>query len=231
MSVPRVRERIHAAAGRVGRDPATVTLMAVTKGHSAAEIEADVLAHGVKDLGENRVQEWRDKRALLNDRVQWHFIGNLQRNKVKYLAAEGLAWVHSVNSIRLIETLEGQAERHGTMFNVMLEVNVANDPNKQGAQASELPALLDAAQATPRVNVRGLMTMAPFSDNSETSRPYFSALAELADRYGLEHRSMGMSNDFEVAVEEGATFVRVGSALFERDPDAAAAVPQTEGAS
>jgi uncharacterized pyridoxal phosphate-containing UPF0001 family protein len=113
----------------------------------------------------------------------------------------------------------------------MLEVNVADDPNKQGAQASELPLLLNAAQAAPHVNVRGLMTMAPFSDDGETSRPYFRALADLADRYGLEHRSMGMSNDFEVAVEEGATFVRIGSALFEHEPDATAGVSQTEGVS
>ena len=215
MSVSQVRERMRAAALRAGRNPDEVTLIAVTKGHSASEINDAVYTHGIKRFGENRVQEWRDKQPLLPAEVEWHFIGNLQRNKVKYLAAGGLTWIHSVNSTRLIQTLNTQGENHAVTFNVMLEVNVANDPNKHGADANELPALLEAAHTAAHVNVRGLMTMAPFQPDPEASRPTFRALQELADRHGLEHRSMGMSNDFEVAIEEGSTMVRVGSALFD----------------
>lgn len=231
MSVSRIVERMHAAAVRSRRNPSEVALIAVTKGHTADEIYEAVYAHGFRRFGENKVQEWRDKRPMLPDDIEWHFIGNLQRNKVKYLASGGLAWVHSVNSTRLIETLSKQGENQDVTFNVMLEINVANEAQKHGADAEELPSLLDAAHAAAHVNVRGLMTMAPFKPDAEASRPYFRALNELADRHGLEHRSMGMSNDFEVAIEEGATMLRIGSALFDRSESPLHGVEFAEGAS
>lgn len=219
MGLPEVRSRIDAACRRAGRDPSEVRLVAVTKGHGVEEIERRVLAHGCLDLGENRVQEWRDKAEALAERgVRWHLVGNLQRNKVKYL--EGVALVHSLSSARLADELQRQAERRGWSFDALIEVNVAGEESKHGVAPEEAEALLRHAEALPHVRVRGLMTMAPYAADPEEARPTFRKLRELRDTLGLVELSMGMSGDFEVAVEEGATLVRVGSALFEEDrPD------------
>ena len=214
MSVASVRSGIVAACARVGREPDSVRLVGVSKGHEPDEIERVLLAEGVHDLAENRVQAWRDKVDVLPNDVTWHFIGSLQRNKVKYLAARGVAWVHSLNSVRLAEELERQGARHDHVFRVLIEVNVAGEDAKQGVRPEDVSALLDAAHPLEHVQVRGLMAMAPFSDAPEDARPTFRTLASLADTWGLEERSMGMSGDYEVAIEEGATMVRVGSALF-----------------
>lgn len=206
-----VSARIAAACARAGRDPREVTLVAVTKGRSLEEIARAVLAHGHTVLGESRIQEWRDKAAALSG-VEWHFIGNLQRNKVKYCRPFTL--IHSLNSQRLADELSRYALRHGHTFRVLLEVNVAGEASKQGAPLAQALELAEYVRELPGVALEGLMTMAPYSDTPEDSRPIFQKLRELRDRLGLVHLSMGMSGDFEVAIEEGATLVRIGSALF-----------------
>ena len=200
------------ACERVGRDPAEVTLVAVTKGHDVSEIERVVLSHGHLVLGENRVQEWRDKAEKLEG-VEWHFVGNLQTNKVKYCTPFSV--IHSLNSTRLADAMQTQGGRREHVYRVMVEVNVAGEASKQGAALEEAEALVRHAQGLSQLEVLGLMTIAPYSDDPEDARPVFRALRELRDKLSVKHLSMGMSGDFEVAVEEGATFVRVGSALFE----------------
>ena len=208
----RIRARIEAACQRVGRDPATVKLVAVTKGHDANAINQAVLCHGHRVLGENRVQEWQEKAEQLSD-IEWHFIGNLQRNKVKY--CEGFSLIHSLNSQRLADELQRQGEKRGHTFHALVEVNVAGEDSKHGIDPEAAADLVAYAQTLSQVRVDGLMTMAPYSDEPEASRPYFAKLRALRDKLSLGELSMGMSGDFEVAVEEGATLVRVGSALFQ----------------
>ena len=209
----KVQERILQACERAGRDPAEVTLVAVTKGHDVSDIERVVLEHGHRVLGENRVQEWRDKAEVLEN-IEWHFIGNLQTNKVKYCTPFSV--IHSLNSVRLADAMQTQGERREHVFRVMVEVNVTGEASKQGAEAEEAEALVEHARGLSQVEVLGLMTIAPYSDNPEDARPVFRALRDLRNKLGLKDLSMGMSGDFEVAIEEGATFVRVGSALFEK---------------
>lgn len=222
MSVAAVRGRIADACRRAGREPSSVRLVAVTKGHPAAEIRRRILSEGALDLGENRVQEWREKAAELPGDVRWHFVGSLQRNKVKYLADGKVALVHSLNSKRLATAMNDGGERRGHRFRVLIEVDVAGEETKQGIAADEADELLDHCGTLPHVEVVGLMAMAPFTDDPEEARPTFAALRSLRDRLGLRELSMGMSRDLEIAVEEGATIVRVGTALFEED-DAAPA--------
>lgn len=207
-----VQGRLEQACLRAGRNPADVTLIAVTKGQSVDSIRGNVLAHGHTVLGESRIQEWRNKAAELAG-VEWHLIGNLQTNKVKYCRPFGT--LHSLNSARLADALEEHGAKHDHIFRVMLEVNVAGEANKQGVLPDETEALTRYARNLPHLNVAGLMTIAPYDDDPEASRPVFRRLRELRDTLALQELSMGMSGDFEVAVAEGATYVRVGSALFE----------------
>lgn len=215
MSVATVRERLVAACRRAGRDPASVRLVAVTKGRPADEIRRRVLGAGILDLGENRVQEWRGKAADLPPEVRWHFVGSLQRNKVKYLADGKVALVHSLNSRRLADALHEQGERRDHRFRALVEVDVAGEETKQGLAPQDVRGLLEHCRSLDHLDVVGLMAMAPFSDDPERARPHFASLRELAERLRLAELSMGMSRDLEVAVEEGATIVRVGTALFE----------------
>lgn len=220
MSLASVRARIAAACARSGRSPDEVRLVAVTKGHDAEEVRARILAHGVRDLGENRAQEWRGKAEALPDDVRWHFVGNLQRNKVKYLADRRVTLVHSLASARLAEEMSRQGARRGHAFRALVEVNVAGEASKQGLAPEEVEPLLARCAELDAVEVAGLMTMAPRARDPEATRPVFARLRELRDRLGLRELSMGMSRDFEVAIEEGATLVRVGTALFEDEaPD------------
>lgn len=223
--LPDVLRRIEAACRRVGRDPSEVTLVAVTKGRDVAEIERYVLRHGHRVLGENRAQELRDKRDALAADVAWHFIGNLQRNKVKYLT--GVAMVHSLTTPRLADALDRQAAKDGRPLDVLLEVNLSGEASKQGADPEDAAALARYVRDLPHLRLEGVMTMAPYAEDPETARPVFRAARALRDELGLRALSMGMSNDFEIAVEEGATLVRVGTALFEPGPDTA--VPDAPG--
>lgn len=209
-----VRARIARAAERAGRDPAEVTLIAVTKTHPADAVIAALQA-GLTDFGENRVHEGVAKAAEVaasgpTQTPVWHLIGHLQTNKVR-AALGAFAILHSVDSERLLRAISGAAT---SPVEVFLEVNVAAEPQKYGVDPRELPALVALARHLPNIHLRGLMTVAPHVENMELARPVFRQLRELAERNQVRELSMGMTNDFEVAIEEGATHVRVGRALF-----------------
>jgi pyridoxal phosphate enzyme (YggS family) len=205
-----ILERIHTACHQAGRKPEEIKLVAVTKGHTPDEIEAAILRHGHRILGENRIQEWQQKQSLKD--IEWHFIGNLQRNKVKYCLPFHL--IHSLNSKRLADELQSFGAKNNHVFKVLLEVNVAGELSKQGVPLGDLEPLIEYTQTLPNVRLEGLMTMAPYSDTPDTARPYFAHLRQIRDRLGLKELSMGMSGDFEVAIEQGATIIRIGTALF-----------------
>lgn len=209
-----VEKRITNACARAGRKRSEVTLVAVTKTITPG-IAALLPELGVLDLGENRPQELWRKAAILPNNVHWHLIGHLQRNKVeKTLPLVHL--IHSIDNARLLRSLE-QEDRS---TDVLLEVNVSGESSKQGFAPTEVMQLVPILRELKQVHIRGLMTMAPLQ-NAEACRPTFAGLRHLRDRLreqgltAIEHLSMGMSNDFEVAIEEGATFVRLGSVLFE----------------
>lgn len=228
-----VRRRIEEAARRAGRDPAEVRLVYVTKGVSVPRIE-EALAAGATDLGENRVQEALAKQTALVagghvGGVRWHLIGHLQRNKAK-IAVERFDVIHSVDSLELIQALDrlaslrqAQGEWRERALELLVQVNVSGEQTKHGCRPEEARGLAEAILRSKGLRWAGLMTMAPFSDDPESSRPVFRRLRELRDGLrhpslagpGAElHLSMGMSQDFEVAVEEGATMVRIGTAIF-----------------
>jgi PLP dependent protein len=207
-----VRQRIIRACWRANRSPDEITLIAVTK-TVAIETIKEVFNLGIRDFGENRVQEAEIKEpffAGLQPRPTFHMIGHLQSNKVK--TALGLFdMFHSVDSLKLAETINRQADRS---IPVLLEVNVAGEASKSGFSVEELASAMTAISGLPKIEVKGLMTVAPASDDPETIRPVFRKLRELRDSYKLEHLSMGMTDDFEAAIEEGATLIRLGRAIF-----------------
>ena len=221
MSIPErlkaVRERIEAAADRAGRNPSAVRLVAVTKGFPA-HVAIDAFRAGAIDLGENRAQELREKAIAVTEPVRWHFIGHLQTNKARQVV--GLATlIHSVDRLALAQEIARRARNAGATQDVLIEVNVSGEPTKHGVEPARAVHLAEEADELDGVRVRGFMTMAPLAEDPEASRPYFSDLSELRDRVRgvLPHvaeLSMGMTRDFEVAVEEGATLVRVGEAVF-----------------
>jgi len=214
-AVVSVRARVAAAAERAGRRPEEITLVAVTKGVEMGRIR-DVVAAGVIDVGESRVQEAVEKVAALRAGARWHLVGHLQRNKAG-LAAGLFSVIHSVDSVGLAEALS----RHPPQpVDVLVQVNVAREPQKFGVPPDGLAAVLRRTALLPKVRVVGLMTMAPQHPDPEHARPVFRRLRTLRDEVAkvlgtaLPHLSMGMSDDFEVAVEEGATLIRVGRAIF-----------------
>ena len=207
-----IRRRMNAAALRAGRAPESVRLVAVTKTEGLDAIES-LLALGVTDLGENRVEVARPKVEDVGSRARWHMIGSVQRRKAADVVAL-FDCVDSVDRFELVEALERRCAETGKVMPVLLEVNVSGEASKHGFTSEELPAALEQMRAFVHVRVDGVMTMAPFVDDPEEVRPVFAGLKKLADSLGLPEISMGMSNDFEVAIEEGATQVRVGTALF-----------------
>lgn len=214
-----VYRRIAEACRRVGRKSADVGLIAVSKEITADQIK-EALAAGLKAFGENRVQDFVKKYEVLGDQAEWHFIGHLQRNKAKYLIGK-VKMIHSLDSIRLAETLNRLSEAQGYPWEVLVQVNVSGESTKFGIAPSELSDFLDELRQMEGIKVCGLMTIAPYCEDPEEVRPVFRKLRELKEKMAqekpwleLRHLSMGMSNDFEVAVEEGATLVRIGSALF-----------------
>ncbi len=222
-NLDRVRGRIAAACERVGRDPHDVALLPVTKKHPP-ELIATLLDLGLTDFGENRPQELRDKDRWFRERggamPRWHLIGNLQRNKAKYLIGARAALFHALDSVALAKEIETQAARDDLTVDCLVEVNVSGEAAKHGLAPDGVADALRAIMPLPRVRVRGLMTMAPFADDPETTRPVFRALRERRDALQeeldcpLPVLSMGMTNDFETAIEEGATLVRLGTALL-----------------
>jgi PLP dependent protein len=205
-----VRNRIEAAASRSGRDARDITLLAVTKKFPSALI-SEAYQLGVRDFGENYVQEFDGKHAELSElpEARFHLIGHLQSNKTKR-AAELFHVIQTVDSAKLARRLDAEGKR----LDVMLEVKLSPEESKAGADPEGLDALVTAVRACHNLNLAGLMTMPPWTDEAEPSRPYFSRLRQLAQKYSLPQLSMGMSHDFEVAIEEGSTCVRIGTALF-----------------
>ncbi|MDR2612863.1 MAG: YggS family pyridoxal phosphate-dependent enzyme [Deltaproteobacteria bacterium] len=209
-----VRERIARAAERAGRDPAGVSLLAVSKTFPPEAVES-FLAAGQRDFGESYIQEARDKIPAVGGDARWHFIGHLQTNKARY-AARLFPVIHALDSLELASELNRRLVAEGRSVEAYVQVNVSGEDSKGGIGPGELPEFLDALAAYAAVIPVGLMTMPPFDPDPETARPHFRRLRELRDRSApaLKGLSMGMSGDYEVAVEEGATVVRVGTALF-----------------
>lgn len=224
----RVQEAVARACARAGRSPDHVLLIAVSKTVDAERIRLAVAA-GVAALGENRVQEAREKIEVLGRPVPWHLIGSLQTNKAKD-AARLFDWIHSVDRLELARELSRRA--HGTerTLDVLLQVNLGDEPQKGGVAPAEVKRLHEAMAGLPSLRVRGLMAIPPATDSPERTRPYFRRLRELREELGLEHLSMGMSADFEVAIEEGATMVRVGTAIFGPRAPRASQPAEGEGA-
>ena len=218
-----VRHRIDEACRRSGRDPATVTLVAVTK-YAEFDWVRQLVGLGIVELGENRPQQLAERAEQLTAPVHWHLIGHLQRNKVRSILPIATL-IHSVDSVRLIEAIERVAGELDLRPRVLLEVNLSGETAKHGFHAEDLLAAWKEIQRVERTQIAGLMTMAAYSENAEDARPVFAHLRELRDELReqsgpsvaeqLQHLSMGMTGDFEVAIEGGATLVRIGSALWE----------------
>jgi len=215
----RVRERVAYAAQRHGRPPESVTIVCAAKNKGPDMVRA-VLAAGATDIGENYVQEARQKMALVSEPARWHLIGHLQRNKAR--SARLFTLIHSLDSIALAQELHRQAEKHGITVRALIEVNLGNESTKSGIAAQRVESLLEGVAALPRLQVEGLMTIPPPGPNAEAARPYFRALARLREQWAtprtaniaLRELSMGMTDDYTVAIEEGATIVRIGRAIF-----------------
>ena len=216
----RVQENIRNACARAGRKEDEVTLIAVSKTKPVSMLE-EAYALGVRDFGENKVQELVDKAGQLPEDIRWHMIGHLQRNKVKYII-DKVYLIHSVDSPRLAEEISKEAVKHGVTANILIEVNVAGEESKFGVSPEDTPGLIEEISRLPAIQVRGLMTIAPFVEKAEDNRIIFNALLKLyvdisrknIDNVHMDFLSMGMTGDYEVAVEEGATFVRVGTGIF-----------------
>jgi pyridoxal phosphate enzyme (YggS family) len=208
--LPAVRERIERASERARRDPSEITLLAVTKVFPASAIQ-EAYDLGLREFGENYVQEFEGKAPAVAglDAARFHLIGHLQSNKAAK-AAELFQVIQTVDSAKLARRLDSS----GHTLDVMLEVKLSQEDAKSGADPAELPALIAAVRGCPHLRLLGLMTMPPWSDDPEAGRPYFKKLRELAVQHGLTQLSMGMSHDLETAIQEGATCVRVGTALF-----------------
>ncbi|HEV2720925.1 MAG TPA: YggS family pyridoxal phosphate-dependent enzyme [Thermoanaerobaculia bacterium] len=210
-NVAEVRRRIAEACARSGRDPSAVTLVAVTKVFPADYVSGAIAA-GIADIGENRVQEAREKKPLVHGSARWHLIGHLQSNKAKD-AVRLVDVIQTVDSVDLAQKIARAAEAAGKRQEILLQVNIGNEEQKSGAERADIPALVKALRGIDALDLRGLMAIPPLGTAEETRR-YFRELRALRDDAGVEQLSMGMSEDFEVAIEEGATIVRVGRAIF-----------------
>ena len=213
-----VLKRIESAAKRVGRDPSEITLVAVSKNFPAGAVK-EAYSLGLRDFGENRAQELREKHEELKDLdMTWHFIGRIQTNKVKYFVPIA-DYVHSVWRKEELDEIEKRASKIGKTMKIFVEMNVSGEESKAGVRENEIREFLNLANSYDHIEVIGLMTMAPFVEDPEEIRWVFRKLREIRDDISrnfpsIKELSMGMSNDFEVAIEEGATFVRIGTAIF-----------------
>jgi pyridoxal phosphate enzyme (YggS family) len=220
-----IHRRVETAAARAGRSPKSVRLVAVTKYRTVAQIEEAIRA-GATDIGENRVQEAEQKLGSLGGRdIVWHLIGHLQSNKTKR-AVPMFDWIHSLDSIGMARRLNRLAEEQDKMQRVLVQVDLSGEETKSGLPAAEFFEALDEMNRLENLSVEGLMVLPPYLPDPEETRPYFARLRELGDaarargcaKGPLEELSMGMSHDFDVAIEEGATMIRVGTALFGERP-------------
>ena len=215
-----VEERVEEACRRAGRSREEVTLIAVSKTKPTSAIR-EVMEAGVVDFGENKVQEMCRKIEEIKEPLHWHLIGHLQRNKVKYVVDKAYL-IHSVDSLRLAEEIEKEAAKRNLVCPILVEINIGEEESKSGIRKEEAVALVKQIAALPHVKIKGLMCVPPVTEDPEESRPYFRQLSSLRKEIqamelsGVEMKelSMGMTGDFEVAIEEGATFVRVGTAIF-----------------
>lgn len=219
-----VEAKICAACERAGRKRNEVTLIAVSKTKPVSML-MEAYDSGIRKFGENKVQEMMDKYESMPQDIHWHMIGHLQRNKVKYLMGKA-ALIHSVDSLRLAEEISSQSVRHGVNTDILIEVNIAGEETKFGTSRDEAIRLVEDAAKLPNIHICGLMTIAPFVDDPEDNRIYFRQIKQLSvdiaekklDNVDMWILSMGMTGDYEVAIEEGATMVRVGTGIFgERD--------------
>ena len=220
-NIKKVTGRISDAAKRAGRNPEEITLVAVSK-RVEAERVLEAVNCGLSTFGENYAQELRDKRRLIEESsespVSWHFIGRLQKNKVKYVVGN-VGLIHSLDSLSVAREIDKKAERLGTSAKVLIEVDTSGEETKGGIRTDMLESFLEDLSTLKSIEVKGLMTMPPYFDDPEEARPYFKRLREIRDGLkseypGLSELSMGMSGDFEVAIEEGTTIVRIGTSIF-----------------
>ena len=219
-NISKVRENIVKACEKAGRNPEEVTLIAVSKTQPVSAIE-EALLSGTLDYGENKVQELCDKYDVLPKNIRWHMIGHLQRNKVKYLVGKTYL-VHSVDSLRLAEQIEKEFAKHNQVCDILVEVNIAQEESKFGINAKETEELIRKIAKFEHVRIKGLMTIAPYTEDPESNREYFREIKKLSvdirdkniDNVSMDVLSMGMTGDYMVAVEEGATMVRVGTGIF-----------------
>ena len=215
-----VRERVNAACLRAGRDPKSVTLIAVSKTKPAQAVQ-EAYEAGARDFGENKVQEILQKQPALPQDIRWHMIGHLQRNKVHQVIGKAVL-IHAVDSLRLAEQIEQEAATRNLDVDVLLEINVAKEESKYGFFLEDAEEAIRQISSLPHVHIKGLMTIAPFVENPEENRGIFQKLYQFSvdindkniDNVTMGVLSMGMSGDFEVAIEEGATMVRVGTSIF-----------------
>lgn len=223
-NIEQVQKNIEAACARAGREREQVTLISVSKTKPVSMLR-EAYEAGSRDFGENKVQELLDKIPEMPGDVRWHMIGHLQRNKVKYIVGK-VYLIHSVDSLRLAEEISREAVKQQTEVNILIEVNVAEEESKFGTTLAEATELVMAVSKLPGIHICGLMTIAPFTENAEENRQYFRKLKQLSvdiarkniDNINMNVLSMGMTGDYSVAVEEGATCVRVGTGIFgERD--------------
>lgn len=219
-NIAETEEKITEACKRAGRDRTQVSLIAVSK-TKPVEMLREAYDAGIRDFGENRVQELTEKMPVLPADIRWHMIGHLQRNKVKYIV--GKVWmIHSVDSLELAEEISKEAVKKQVTVRILLEVNVAEEESKFGVTVEEALALAEAAAKLPGIRVEGLMTIAPYTEAAEENRRYFQKLKQLSvdiyrkniDNVNMNVLSMGMTGDYSIAVEEGATYVRVGTGIF-----------------
>ena len=219
-NIKQVEENIIKSCEKVGRDPKEVTLIAVSKTKPYTAIE-EALPSGVLDYGENKVQELTEKYEILPKDIRWHMIGHLQRNKVKYLVGK-VELIHSVDSLRLANQIETEFAKKNEIANILIEVNMANEESKFGVTSETTEQLVREISKLEHVRIKGLMTIAPYTDNPETNREYFRNMKKLSvditekniDNVSMNVLSMGMTGDYQVAIEEGATMVRVGTGIF-----------------
>ena len=219
-AISEVASRIQAACERAGRSADEVTLIAVSKTMPVEAIR-EAMACGMVDFGENRPQELRDKQAVITEPLRWHMIGSLQTNKLKYVIGK-TALIHSVDSLHLAQAIQDASAKQGIVSDVLLEINIAGEESKHGIAPAELLGLVEELSHFPNIKVRGLMTVAPYTETPEENRCYFRKMKQLMvdinskniDNITMDMLSMGMTGDYEIAVEEGATLVRVGTGIF-----------------
>lgn len=215
-----VKDKIAAAAIKSGRQPEEITLIAVTKTLSIDVINA-AMALGITDVGENKVQEVMDKYELVNNEPNWHLIGHLQTNKVKFII-DKVSLIHSVDSLRLAEEISKRCEKAEKIMEILIQINVAEEETKFGIQRDEIFELVEAVSQLPNLKIKGLMTIAPYTDNEEELRKYFREMKDIFEtlkktmynRTDMTYLSMGMTNDYELAIEEGSNMVRIGTGIF-----------------